>query len=101
MSSCPSEISVVVDCSQPVLATVEVGGIPGASAYDIWLQQPGNAGKTIEEYLDDLRGLQGKIGPGGYPVALTDIAPGDLLRLSVESAWVNVRPQVLTDGGNF
>lgn len=107
-----NEISVVIDCAQPVEATVEVGGPPGASSYDIWLQQPGNAGKTVVEYLESLhgpKGDRGETGPpgadaaaglGGFPVLLNDILPGDLLEFGA-SAWVNGRPQSLTDGGNF
>ena len=107
-----NEISVVIDCAQSVEATVEVGGPPGASSYDIWLQQPGNAGKTISEYLESLRGPTGETGdtgpPGqdatglaGIPVILNDLQPGDVLGFSVTNAFVNSRPQSLTDGGNF
>lgn len=108
----PDDISVVIDCAQPVEATVELGGPPGASSYDIWLQQPGNAGKTVSEYLESLRGPPGNTGdpgpPGqdatglsGFPVVFNALMPGDLLEFSATNAWVNGRPQSLTDGGNF
>lgn len=31
-------------------------GDPGESAYDVWLRQPGNAGKSEEEFLKSLQG---------------------------------------------
>lgn len=107
-----NEISVVIDCAQPVEATVEVGGPPGASAFDVWLQQPGNAGKTEADFFESLRGPQGEtgdVGPagqdatglGGYPVAFSDLSHGDLLEFGSSNAWVNVRRHELTDGGNF
>jgi hypothetical protein len=40
----------------------------GASAFGVWLQQPGNAGKTQAQFLEALRGpagTQGPAGPGG------------------------------------
>ena len=106
------EISVVIDCAQPVDATVEIGGAPGASAYDIWLQQPGNSGKTVVQYLESQRGPtgpRGETGPpgldatglGGYPVVLVDVAPGDYLEFGVTSEWINGKRASLTDGGNF
>lgn len=107
-----NEISIVIDCAQSVEATVEVGGPPGASSYDIWLQQPGNTGKTVLEYLEALRGPKGDRGdpgpPGddatglnGFPVVFDGLLPGDLLEFSATNSWVNGRPQSLTDGGNF
>lgn len=107
-----NEISVVVDCALSVEATVQVGGVPGASSYDIWLQQPGNAGKTVVEYLESLRGPHGDKGEkgdpgkdatglGGYPVTLIDLEHGDLLQFDSVGAWVKGTPQSLADGGNF
>ena len=40
-------------------------GVPGLSAYQVWLTQSGNAGKTEEEYFEDIRGPQGIQGPPG------------------------------------
>ena len=40
-------------------------GVPGLSAYQVWLTQPGNTGKTEEEYLEAIRGPQGIQGPPG------------------------------------
>lgn len=31
-------------------------GNPGASAYEVWLDMPGNEGKTVEEFLETLNG---------------------------------------------
>lgn len=54
-------ISVVVDASDPVEAVVSVAadvvasaeeaGAPGASAYDVWLAQPGNEGGSVDDFL--------------------------------------------------
>lgn len=41
------------------------GSLNGASAYEIWVEQPGNAGKTIEEFLASLRGTDGTNGTDG------------------------------------
>jgi hypothetical protein len=40
-------------------------GAPGLSAYEVWLKQPGNAGKTVEEYFEAIRGKEGPQGPPG------------------------------------
>ena len=37
----------------------------GDSAYDIWLQDPNNAGKTVEEYRASMKGARGLPGPKG------------------------------------
>lgn len=39
-----------------------IAGI-GDSAYDIWLQDPSNAGKTVEEYRASMKGARGLPGP--------------------------------------
>lgn len=54
MASC-SNISVVIDSAQTAEAVVHEAGPPGASAYEIWLAQPGNAGKTIPEFIASLQ----------------------------------------------
>lgn len=58
--SCDS-ITVVIDASDPVEAVVlvEEFGPPGSSAYDVWLAQPGNAGRSAAEFLESLRGPAG------------------------------------------
>jgi len=40
-------------------------GMPGLSAYQFWLTQPGNAGKTEDEYFESIKGEQGLQGPPG------------------------------------
>jgi hypothetical protein len=44
-------------------ANIEESGPPGASAYEIWLSQPGNGGKTIAEFLESLKGDVGDVNP--------------------------------------
>jgi hypothetical protein len=40
-------------------------GVNGKSAYQIWTEQPGNSGKTIEEFLESLIGAPGPAGKDG------------------------------------
>ena len=40
----------------PLGLNIIAKGDPGKSAYEVWLEQPGNAGKTVTEFLDSLRG---------------------------------------------
>ena len=40
-------------------------GADGASAFDIWREQPGNAGKSVEEFLASLKGEPGANGANG------------------------------------
>ena len=40
-------------------------GANGKSAYELWLEQEGNAGKTIEEFFASLKGEQGDKGDKG------------------------------------
>lgn len=40
--------------------------LEGQSAYQLWRQQPGNSGKTEEQFLASLRGETGPRGPMGY-----------------------------------
>lgn len=56
---------------------------------------------AIEDFRGEVTELQKEIGPGGYRVELDALAPGDLLQFNAESAWSNIKPHVLTDGGNF
>lgn len=51
----------VGDPSAPVEANVSEPGPPGLSAYELWLLQPGNAGKTVDAFLLSL------VGPAGAP----------------------------------
>jgi hypothetical protein len=37
----------------------------GASAYEIWRTQPGNTGKSVQDFLDSLKGYVGADGPEG------------------------------------
>lgn len=48
-------------------------GATGKSAYEIWLGQTGNAGKTEAQYLASLKGADGKDGRGldGAPFNMT------------------------------
>ena len=39
--------------------------VQGESAYDIWKSQPGNNDKTVEEFLESLKGKDGKNGTNG------------------------------------
>lgn len=41
-------------------------GADGKSAYELWLEQPGNAGRTMQEFLDSLQGASGTSGPGFF-----------------------------------
>ncbi|ABY63059.1 tail fiber protein [Pseudomonas phage 201phi2-1] len=55
---------------QPTRAWVATGvpGPAGKSAYQVWLEQPGNAGKTEAEYIASLKGDkgdEGDVGPDG------------------------------------
>jgi hypothetical protein len=49
-----------------ILASLSTGngnvGATGLSAYQIWLMQPGNAGKTLVEFFDSLKGDKGDPG---------------------------------------
>lgn len=47
-------------CPYPDDLNIIAKGDPGKSAYEVWLEQPGNAGKTVTEFLDSLRGPAGK-----------------------------------------
>lgn len=40
-------------------------GEDGASAYEIWLSQPGNAGKSVQEFFASLKGQKGDTGAAG------------------------------------
>lgn len=40
-------------------------GSPGLSAYEVWLQLPGNEGKSVFEFIASLTGPQGPQGPPG------------------------------------
>ena len=40
-------------------------GADGKSAYEIWLEQPGNAGKSVSEFLDAIKGDTGETGATG------------------------------------
>ncbi len=40
-------------------------GPEGKSAYQVWLNQPGNAGKTQAQYIVSLKGEKGDVGPTG------------------------------------
>jgi hypothetical protein len=66
-------------------------GTGGESAYDLWLTQPGNAGKTEAEFLASLKGVKGEDGTDGvdgengksaYEVAVAGGFVGD------EAAWL-------------
>ena len=42
-------------------------GPTGKSAYQVWLAQPGNAGKTETQYIASLKGEKGATGATGPP----------------------------------
>ena len=54
-------------------------GDPGDSAYEIWLQQPGNAGKSVAEFLASLKGKDGKDGKDGADGAVGPIGPAGIV----------------------
>lgn len=58
----PSNSADVVLQSGEADAQVIEGGPPGASAYEVWLQLPGNAGLSPEDFLESLRGPPGPAG---------------------------------------
>lgn len=50
--------------------TAGPGGRPGDSAYQIWRQQPGNAGKSVSDYLAAQVGATGQPGPAAWAFPL-------------------------------
>ena len=56
---CEPQIDVAVEVENPAVASVEEGGPAGLSAYESWLQLPGNAGKTLQQFFDAYRGSPG------------------------------------------
>lgn len=50
-------------------------GDPGDSAFDIWLAQPGNEGKTVDDYLASLIGPKGDKGDKGDTGNTGDTGP--------------------------
>lgn len=51
------------------------GGVDGKSAYEVWLQQPGNAGKTETQFITAITGAPGANGLDAYALWLTQ--PGN------------------------
>lgn len=58
-------ISVVIEAEELVadVDLVEQSGPPGASAYEVWLQLPGNSGKSVEDFIASLKGEAGDVRP--------------------------------------
>ena len=56
----PDPVRAAVEPTQKAQA-VQVG-VPGRSSYDVWLSLPGNAGKSLEEYFEAIRGPMGPPG---------------------------------------
>lgn len=73
----PSNSADVVIQSGEADAQVIEGGPPGASAYEVWLLLPGNAGRPVEDFLESLRGPRGLQGAAGTALVLP--AAGTLL----------------------
>jgi hypothetical protein len=65
-----------------ILASLSTGngnvGATGLSAYQIWLMQPGNAGKTLVEFFDSLKGDKGD--PGDSVFKTWQSLPGNSTR---------------------
>ena len=73
-------------------------GADGASAYDIWKSQPGNANKSVQDFLNSLKGQkgdtgatgatgpQGPAGPAGPKGAKGDSGDGSSYTLPVASS---------------
>lgn len=75
--------------------------VQGESAYDIWKSQPGNNDKTVEEFLESLKGKDGKDGTNGTngldghtgaaagfgtPIAEVDTTPNGQLGVSIQAS---------------
>ena len=43
-------------------------GMDGKSAYQLWLEQPGNEGKSVQAFFDSLTGAKGDDGANAYQV---------------------------------
>ncbi|OOH88911.1 hypothetical protein BMT54_07880, partial [Pasteurellaceae bacterium 15-036681] len=52
-----------------ISTTAGAKGENGKSAYDIWKEQPGNDGKSVEDFLESLKGTKGDPGTAGTPGA--------------------------------
>ena len=63
-------VQLSITVTPPIQLTLQRNGstlgLPGLSAYEVWLAQPGNAGKTVEEYLASL------VGPAGPAFVLLE-----------------------------
>lgn len=55
----------LVEEPERVWVDIGVPGPQGDSAYQVWLQLPGNAGKTEQEFIDSIKGQQGEVGEIG------------------------------------
>lgn len=50
-------------------------GSGGKNAYQLWLELPGNSGKSLSDFLEAYRGATGSTGPQGPPGIQGDVGP--------------------------
>src|SRR3954449_12328748 len=51
--------------NSPKVPVAPTQGAAGLSAYEVWLQQPGNTGKSVEDFFASLKGAKGDTGERG------------------------------------
>lgn len=65
-------------------AQINLGRVTGKSAYEEWLLQDGNEGKSFDAFLEDISGPQGSPGPTGPAPTMEEIT--DAFQLVVDAS---------------